>query len=66
MSINIGDNFSYNGKKFLDNRQSFKTLQDMLNCSSVPKGFLTFCEEDNNRYEYNGLDWVKFTSSRNL
>ena len=52
MSLNIGDNFSYLGKKFLDNRQSFDTLELMNNCSDVPIGFITFCKEDNKRYEY--------------
>ena len=29
MSLNIGDNFKYLVKKFLDNRESFATLEDM-------------------------------------
>lgn len=53
MSINIGDNFKYLGKKFLDDRGSFKTLEAMKECTDVPNGFVTFCEEDNIRYEYN-------------
>ena len=52
MSLNIGDNFSYLGKKFLDNRQSFPTLVDMKNCTDVPDGFITYCQETDERYEY--------------
>ena len=63
MSINIGDNFSYLGKKFLDNRQSFDTLVAMNNCTDVPIGFITFCKEDNKRYEYTSEGWTEFKSS---
>jgi hypothetical protein len=52
MSINIGDNFKYLGKKFLDDRQSFNTLLDMKKCNEVPLGFITYCKEDGKRYEY--------------
>ena len=52
MSINIGDNFKYLGKKFLDDRESFATLELMKNCNDVPNGFITYCGEDKNRYEY--------------
>ena len=52
MSINIGDNFKYLGKKFLDDRESFNTLADMKQCNDVPVGFITFCKEDGKRYEY--------------
>ena len=63
MSLNIGDNFSYLGKKFLDNRQSFDTLELMNNCSDVPIGFITFCKEDNKRYEYTESGWAEYSSS---
>ena len=63
MSLNIGDNFSYLGKKFLDNRQSFDTLELMNNCSDVPIGFITFCKEDNKRYEYTESGWVEYSTS---
>lgn len=52
MSINIGDNFKYLGKKFLDDRESFNTLAEMIQCTDVPEGFVTFCKEDGKRYEY--------------
>jgi hypothetical protein len=62
MSLNIGDNFKYLGKKFLDDRESFKTLEAMRECTDVPNGFITFCEEDNIRYEYNDkLDYNEKT-----
>lgn len=53
MSLNIGDNFKYLGKKFLDSRESFATLEDMKKCTQVPNGFLTYCQEDGKRYEFN-------------
>ena len=52
MSINIGDNFSYLGKKFLDNREHFETVAKMKACNDVPNGFITYCDETNTRYEY--------------
>lgn len=52
MSLNIGDNFQYLGKKFLDARQSFTTLADMKSCTDVPDGFITYCVETDTRYEY--------------
>ena len=52
MSINIGDNFSYLGKKFLDNREHFDTVAKMKACNDVPNGFITYCDETNTRYEY--------------
>ena len=69
MSINIGDNFKYLGKKFLDSRESFATIELMKNCNDVPNGFITYCEENDKRYEYsnkNEIDeitgkWREFT-----
>ena len=52
MSINIGDNFSYLGKKFLDDREHFDTVAKMKACNDVPNGFITYCDETNTRYEY--------------
>lgn len=63
MSINIGDNFSYLGKKFLDSRQSFPTIDAMNACTDVPVGFITFCEEDGERYEYRDGSWKILTIS---
>jgi hypothetical protein len=52
MSLNIGDNFQYLGKKFLDARESFATLADMKKCTDVPDGFITYCQENDTRYEF--------------
>lgn len=52
MSIKLGDNFKYLGKKFLDDRESFDTLSTMKECNTVPDGFVTFCKENGKRYEY--------------
>lgn len=54
MSLDIGDNFKYLGKKFLDERQSQKQLSDIksLDESMVPEGFLIFCEEDKKNYQF--------------
>ena len=60
MSINIGDNFLYLGKKFLDDRQSFDTLILMHMCDNVPIGFITYCKENNKRYEYTNEGWVEY------
>ena len=61
MSLNIGDNFKYLGKKFLDERESFDTLEEMNACNDVPKGFITICYENDKRYEFNGTTWVEYT-----
>ena len=57
MAINIGDNFSYQGKKYLDDRQSFKTLNELQNYKNVPEGFIAYCEENEKRYEYKNGTW---------
>ena len=66
MSLHIGDNFSYLGKKFLDARKSFNTLEEMNACNDVPKGFITICYENNKRYEYNGIAWVEYKVGGNV
>ena len=60
MAINVGDNFSYQGKKYLDNRQSFKTLSELQAYSNVPEGFIAYCEEDKKRYEYVNGVWTEY------
>ncbi len=62
MALNIGDNFSYLGKKFLDARQSFNTLEEMNSCNDVPEGFITYCKENNKRYEYKNNTWIERVS----
>ena len=74
MSLNIGDNFKYLGKKFLDSRESFATLEDMKNCTQVPNGFLTYCQEDGKRYEFNSSNnineltgqWAEFVINQDM
>lgn len=63
MSLSIGDNFSYLGKKFLDARQSFDTLVLMNACNDVPEGFITYCKETKKRYEYKDGAWVEYVVS---
>ena len=63
MSINIGDNFSYLGKKFLDDRQSFDTLINMRNCTDVPEGFITYCKENKKRYEFKNNVWIEYVTT---
>ena len=60
MAINIGDNFSYQGKKYLDDRQSFKTLSELQNYKNVPEGFIAYCEENEKRYEYKNGTWSEY------
>ena len=60
MAINIGDNFSYQGKKYLDDRQSFKTLNELQNYKNVPEGFIAYCEENEKRYEYKNGTWSEY------
>ena len=63
MSLRIGDNFLYLGKKFLDSRESFDTLQEMYTCTDVPEGFITYCKEDEKRYEFKNNEWIEFVVS---
>ena len=58
MPINIGDNFSYLGKKFLDNRESCDTIAEMAQCNEVPNGFITYCKEDKQRYTYQDTNTI--------
>lgn len=60
MALKIGDNFSYLGKKFLDDRESFDTLSKMNSCLDVPEGFITFCKEDRKRYEFIEGAWSEY------
>ena len=60
MAINVGDNFNYQGKKYLDNRQSFKTLSELQAYTNVPEGFIAYCEEDKKRYEYIDGSWREY------
>ena len=63
MSINTGDNFRYQGKKYLDDRQSFKTLAELMTYTNVPPGFIAYCEENGERYEYVNDTWILYKVS---
>lgn len=58
MSLYIGDNFKYGGRKFLDDRESFDTIEAMKNYEKVPDGFITYCKENGKRYEFNSNNKV--------
>ena len=60
MAIKIGDNFSYQGKKYLDARQSFATLSELQSFTNVPSGFIAYCEENGKRYEFVNNEWIEF------
>ena len=60
MAIKIGDNFSYQGKKYLDARQSFTTLSELQSFMNVPSGFIAYCEENGKRYEFVNNEWIEF------
>ena len=62
MAIDVIDSFSYKGKKFLDARQSFETLEQMyaVLSSTLPEGFLAFCKEDKKHYVFKDNFWEEF------
>lgn len=45
MPIKIGNNFSYLGKKFLDDRMSVQTIEERNNLTNVPDGFRCFVRD---------------------
>lgn len=54
MGVIVSDNFDPKVPKFLDDRQSFKTLQDMLafDTNLLPDGFETYCVQTDKKYKY--------------
>jgi surface protein len=66
MAINVGDNFSYQGKKYLDSRQSFETLQELQSYTEVPEGFIAYCEENKKRYEFIDGVWTEYIVSAEI
>lgn len=54
MGITVTDNFSPKTPKFIDDRQSFKTLEEMRNydVNLLPEGFETYCVETNKKYKF--------------
>lgn len=73
MGINITDNFDVKVPKFIDNRQSFETLQEMLafDTNLLPEGFECYVVAKDKKYKYlstniSRLDtgkWREVTSS---
>lgn len=76
MAITFGDNISYKGKKPLDERFLFKTLEDMKNYKENYLPALAFCqnEEDGKLYVYsskNDIDekigrWREFSDGKTV
>ena len=64
MAIQVSSNFLIGVKKFLDSRQSVKTIADLrdINAAFIPDGFLVYCEEDGKHYRYieEKYDWAIF------
>lgn len=73
MGVIVSDNFNPKVPKFLDDRQSFKTLQDMLafDTNLLPEGFECYVVAKDKKYKYlstniSRLDtgkWREITSS---
>lgn len=52
--VQLIDNFSYRGRKFLDGRQHCDSLESMrsIDESSVPDGFMAYCAETKIWYSF--------------
>lgn len=71
--ISINSNFSLRSKMYIDARDSFKTLSEMVDFeeTSIPEGKLTYCEETDSYYKFlstnsddiNTGKWREFTTS---
>ena len=71
MSTQLVDNFSLSAKKFLDNRQSWTSLDELQANTNVlmPNGFLAYCKAENKWYIMSCTDendpstytWTKYT-----
>ena len=76
MSLGIGDNFKYQGKKPNFERDSFALKAEMKAFpeANIDEGHLSFCKEDGKRYEFrssNSVDpntgkWREFKTSADL
>ena len=66
MAITVADNFSYQGKKPLDGRDTFTTLAAMKAYAeaSVYDGCLSYCDEDGKRYEFKSTNTVDPTTGK--
>ena len=63
MGIQIANNFTLKAKKYLDERQNFKTIAEMVAYAetSLPDGFICYNVEDGKRYEFNSSNSVDVT-----
>lgn len=63
MAIQVGSNFSLKNKNFLDNRQSFDTILDMVSLSesAIPEGFLAYNKETDKYYKFNSNNSIDMT-----
>ena len=64
--IQIGDNFSYNGKKPNFTRDSFSTLLEMKNFleDNIDEGHISYCLEDGNRYIWKSNNDISSITSK--
>ena len=63
MAIQVGSNFSLKNKNFIDDRQSFDTIIEMVSFSenNIPEGFITYNKETNKYYNFNSINDVDIT-----
>ena len=63
MSIKVGDNFQYRGKKPLDSRDSFDTIEAMVAYaeSSIDDGHIAYNKETDKHYKFNSSNEVDVT-----
>lgn len=76
MSTQLVDNFSLSAKKFLDNRQSWTSLDELQANTNVlmPNGFLAYCKNEDKWYKMNCTDesnpttytWSEFNNLGNV
>lgn len=66
MGTTLIDNFSYKGRRFLDERQSVATLAALkaVSATDIPDGFRTYCAADGQWYEYNSANTEDSTTGK--
>ena len=63
MATQLSTNFLLMQRKFLDDRQSFNTIADMVSFreSGLPEGFITYCKETKTFYKFDPNNTVDAT-----
>ena len=63
MAIQVADGFSLQAKKYLDGRQSFDTIAEMVAYpeTSLPDGFITYNKENEKMYQFNSSNSIDVT-----